>query len=495
MTTIGSHGYGALSMQRSDATFRSLKTQLGDLQGQLTSGKRASTYAGLGADAIKSLSGRQTLASIQAYAANVTDAKLRLDVMSTGIQQIDKIATSLKMSLSDNYEMTPIGQTSAIASATDGLKQVLDILNMQVDGRYLYSGRSADREPAVDYDLIVNGDATRAGLKQIIAERNAADLGANGLGRVTMTANATGIDVAEEAGPFGMKIASASATGSGLTATTSAGPPASVALAVTSQPATGDKITLSLKLPDGSTTTLTFTAGADATQDPNGFAIGANAAATAANLQAAVQGAVSKVAAEKLPAASALGASQVFFAGSASQPPARVAGPPYETATATVPGTAADTVIWYRGDDAVGSARETAPVRTGEASSVALGARANEPGFRAVLSALGALVGQSFPPNDLAARQRYAATTDAIADSIGDAMRPVVTDFAMAKVGLDGAQQRLGIAKNQVEDALAGVEDADPNEVAVQLLATQTRLQASYQTTSALSKLTLVNYL
>lgn len=495
MTTIGSYGYSALSMQRSDQTFRSLKTQLGDLQAQLSSGKRASTYAGLGADAIKSLSGRQTLASIQGYAANVTDARMRLSVMATGIEQIGKIANSLKVSLSDNYETTPIGQTSAIVSAEDGLKQVLDILNTQVDGRYLFSGRSADTEPAIDYGLILNGDATRAGLKQIIAERQAADLGTNGLGRVTMTTNATGITVAEEAVPFGMKIAGASATGTGLTGTMSAGPPASASLAVAAQPAAGDKVTLSLRLPDGSTTTLTFTAGADAQQDPNGFAIGANAAATAANLQSVVTAAVGKVAADKLPAASALGASQVFFAGSTGNPPVRVAGPPYDSATATVPGTAADTVIWYQGDDAAGSARETAPVRTGDSASVAIGARANEPGFRTVLAALGALVGQSFPPNDAAAQKRYAATSDAIADSIGETMQSIVTDFAMANAGLEAARNRLGIAENQVEDALAGVENADPNEVAVKLLATQTRLQASYQTTSVLSKMTLVNYL
>lgn len=502
MTSIGSHGYSALSMQRADQSFRSLKTQLGDLQAQLTSGKRATSYAGLGADAIKSLSGRQTLASIQGYAANVTDARMRLGIMATGIGQIGKIANSLKISLSDNYETTPIGQTSTIASAKDGLMQVLDVLNMQADGRYLFSGRSADKEPIVDYELIVNGDATRAGLKQMIAERQAADAGTNGHGRVTMTPNASGITIAEDAPsglPFGIKIASASATGSGLTATTSTGPSASASLGVAAQPVAGDKVSLSLKLPDGSTTTLTFTAGsagATGAGDPNGFAIGADAAATAANLRAVVQDAVAKVAAEKLPAASALSASQAFFAGSTNHPPVRVAGPPYDSATTTVAGTAADTVIWYLGDDdTTGSARETAPVRTGESASVAIGARANEPGFRTVLAALGALVGQTFPPNDASAQKRYAATTDAIADSIGETTQAIVTEFATAKAGLDAARDRLGIAKNQVEDALAGVENADPNEVAVKLLATQTRLQASYQTTSVLSKMTLVNYL
>lgn len=492
MTAIGSYGYGPLATQRADSTFRTLKAQLGDLQTQLATGKRATTYAGLGTDAIKSLSGRQTLASIQGYAENVKDAQMRLGIMSVGIEQIGKIANSLRASLPTSYESTQIGQTSAIVSAEDGLKQVLDILNTQVDGRYLFSGRSSDTQPIADYDLIVNGDGTRAGLKQIIAERQAADRGANGLGRLTMTNGAGDITVSEEAVPFGIKINGASATGTGLIGTSA---PGTATLGVAAQPATGDTVSLSLRLPDGSSTTLTFTAGSATSGDQYGFAIGADATATAANLQAAVTAAVTTFASEKLPAASALGASQTFFAASTSNPPLRVAGPPYDSATATVPGTAADTVIWYQGDDAAGSARETAPVRTGAESSVAIGARANEAGFRTVLAALGAMVGQTFPPNDPAAQRRYAATTSLVADSVGDAMQPILTDFASARASLESAKNRIDIAKNQVEDTIAGVEDADPNEVAVKLLATQTRLQASYQTTSVLSKMTLVNYL
>lgn len=494
MTTIPSYGYGALATQSADGTFRSLKTQLTDLQTQLSTGKKAATYAGLGADAIKSLSGRATLASIEAYASNLQDAKLRLNVMSTGIGQIDKIARSLTVSLSDNYESTPVGQTSAIVSAEDGMKQVLDILGSQINGRYLYAGRAATQDPVVSYGLIVNGDATRAGLRQMIAERREADLGPDGLGRLTLSDTATGVTVSEEAAglPFGMKIEAASATGTALTASVAGG---AATLAVAAQPGAGESVSLSLKLPDGSTTKLTFTAGGDSANGNLGFAIGADAAETTANLQNAVRAAIGEIAREKLPAASALGASQAFFAGSPNDPPLRVAGPPYATATATVPGTAADTVIWYRGDDAAGSARETAPVRTGDTSSVALGARANEPGFQAVLAALGALVGQDFPAGSSDAQRLYAATADAVADSLGDGVQSILVDFSVASASLTTASNRLGIARNQVADTLAGIEDADPNEVAVKLLATQTRLQASYQTTSAISKLSLVNFL
>lgn len=497
MTILTSYGYGAFNAQRSDQTFRSLKTQLDDLQAQISTGKKASSYAGLGSAAAKSLSGRQTLSSIEAYASNVTDAQLRLRLMNSGIGQIDKIARSLSVSLSTSYETTPVGQTSSISSAEDGLKQILDILNTEVSGRSLYSGRATEVEPVADYGTIVNGDGTRAGLKQFVIERRAADLGTSGAGRVTTSTTATSITVAEEAAglPFGMKIAGATATGTGLTAATSAGPPPSATLGVATQPAPGDKVTLSLRLPDGATTTLTLTASASASDDPNVFVIGATAAATATNLKGAVAAAVTRTATDKLPAASALGAAQAFFAGSPNNPPMRVAGPPYDTSVATVAGTPANTVIWYSGDDASGSARETAPVRVGESEAIAIGARANEPGFQKVLAALGALVAQDFPAGDVAARQRYTATTEAIADSIGEGVQSISADFAIASKRLDSAKERLGIAKAQVEDAIGVAEDADPNEVAVKLLATQTRLQASYQTTSVISKLSLVNFI
>jgi hypothetical protein len=48
---------------------------------------------------------------------------------------------------------------------------------------------------------------------------------------------------------------------------------------------------------------------------------------------------------------------------------------------------------------------------------------------------------------------------------------------------------------NFFETARAGVEDANDEEVAASLLTLQTRLQATYQTTSILSRLSLVNYL
>ena len=495
--SITAYGAGARAAARSDESFRSLKSELGALQGRLTTGLTSQDYAGLGAGVVPTLSARSALSAVAGYTANVADAQFRVKLASQGVAQIATLADSLTTSLPGTYRQTPIGQTSAETSAADGFKQVLDILNTDVNGRYLFSGRAADTAPVLSYDVIMNGEGGRAGLKQVVAERKEADAGPDGMGRLVLGGSGTGVTLSEAAAglPFGMKILSAAATGSGVTGATGAGPPASATLSVAAQPAAGDTVTVRLGLPDGSETALTLTASASAGATGS-FAIGATASDTAANLKAALGTAVATAAATTLASASALKAATDFFAGSPSSPPARVAGPPFATATATTSGTEADTVIWYRGDDAAGSARETAPVRTGDGTAVAIGLRANEPGFQAVLASLGALAADTFTTSDATSQARYAATAERIGTVLGRGdVRSINVDLSVANAALGQASDRLALARTQYEDTVASVENADPTKVATELLATQTRLQASYQATAAIAKLTLVNYL
>ena len=74
-------------------------------------------------------------------------------------------------------------------------------------------------------------------------------------------------------------------------------------------------------------------------------------------------------------------------------------------------------------------------------------------------------------------------------------MKNTITDFGIANKALENASGRIKIAKNQISDAVDGVENPDPSEVALKLMAAQTRLQASYQTTALIAKLNLTEYL
>lgn len=67
---------------------------------------------------------------------------------------------------------------------------------------------------------------------------------------------------------------------------------------------------------------------------------------------------------------------------SASPAPLRVDGPPFSTSTALIGGTAGNTVSWYTGENAAGSARGTAVARIDQSINVQYGARANEQALR-----------------------------------------------------------------------------------------------------------------
>jgi len=57
------------------------------------------------------------------------------------------------------------------------------------------------------------------------------------------------------------------------------------------------------------------------------------------------------------------------------------------------------------------------------------------------------------------------------------------------------ASQRQVQKQTTLATMLDGIEQASPDQVASQVLALQTQLQASLQTTSMLYKLSIVNYL
>lgn len=499
--SIGAYGTSAFSAQRSTDLFRNVKSDLSAAQAQLSTGKAATSYAGLGAGVAPSLTLRAKLSSLDAYAANIQDGDLRLSVMGASLNQIGTVSQGLRTSLAGASGEMTAAKADTVVLARTGLDAIVEALNTDVNGRHLFAGRAADRLPVASADLILNGDTDHAGLVALTSERKAADAGRDGMGRLTLTTTGSSVSLAEEAAglPFGLKLSGATATGSGVTATLG-GTPTAVSIAVGAQPAAGDTLTLTLALPDGTEQVLTLVAGAGPSAGgATGFAIGATTSDTAANIAAALTSAITGATSTVLPSASAMKSAADFFAADAANPPARVAGPPYATATATIPGTSGNTVIWYAGDTSA-TPRETSPVRIGDERSVGIGAQANEPAFQSILAGFAALAGETYAAADPTSAARYTALASRISGAVApttgaQSLSGIAADLSVTKATLKTASDRIGVTKSQATDALSEIEDADPNEAAVKLMAAQTRLQASYQTTATLQKLSLVNYL
>jgi flagellar hook-associated protein 3 FlgL len=161
--------------------------------------------------------------------------------------------------------------------------------------------------------------------------------------------------------------------------------------------------------------------------------------------------------------------------------------------------TSAKTIIWYKGDTGSDSARETAPVQVGDSQSVAIGVRADESGFQAAFAAFGAMAVESFPQSDSLTVPRFHALSQRASGALLGTTQPVVsqitTDLANASITLGNAAARVSASKAQVQNGIDSAENADPTEVAAKLMALQTKLQASYQMTASIAKLSLTDYI
>ena len=230
-------------------------------------------------------------------------------------------------------------------------------------------------------------------------------------GLATTTAAPGAIISEDVAGsPFGFKLGNVLCSLTGATVTWPSGSPAGISVAFgATPPNNGESIRFTFNLPDGSTEQITLQATTASPPGANQFTIGATPAATQANLQAALTTSVDKLAHTALSAASAMAAANDFFATDSVNPPLRVAGPPFNTATALVAGTPANTVSWYTGEDGPTPTRATAVARIDPTISVAYGLRANEQGIRWLVQNVAVLAATTYQQSDPNAPVSYAA--------------------------------------------------------------------------------------
>ena len=386
-----------------------MRARLADLQRQLGSGQKSTTYAGIGLDRGLTVGLRSQLSAIGSYRDTITMVGVRIDIAQTSLGRMDELSNEVKRATQlATFDLDNAGQTTGQKNARLHLDEMLGLLNTRAGDRYLFSGRAGD-QPAVETTAhILDGDGLRAGFKQVLAERRLADLG-DGLGRLDIPAAAGDVvTVSEEvAGPFGFKLASVASTLTNAAVAGPAGAPPAITVDFTAgNPNAGETITVALTLPDGSSKSVTLTA-TTASPGANEFTIGATTGDTATNLQAALASAVGDLADISLPAASASAAATDFFNVDAANPPRRVAGPPFDTASALVAGTPANTVTWYIGEAGSDPARSTAVARADQAVTVAYGMRANEQAIRLSVQNIAVFASVSFSASDPDAANKY----------------------------------------------------------------------------------------
>jgi flagellar hook-associated protein 3 FlgL len=302
------------------------------------------------------------------------------------------------------------------------------------------------------------------------------------------------------ASPFGFKLTAISTTVTGASVTGPTGSPKGVTVDFNQLPTAGQTVNFGFTLPDGTTTTLALTATTSATPGPNEFTIGTDVATTKANFQAALNTSVKTLAATSLSAASSMAAAHDFFDIGVGAPPMRVAGPPFATATALVAGTASNTVSWYTGEMGTDSPRGTAVAKVDDALSVAYGARGNEQAIVTTLKNTAVFAATTYSASDPNAETRYKEVNQRVYSGLAgtngqQTLQDIEGQLAFAQTTMKDASTRNASRQVTLQDMLQGIEQADPQTIATEVLALQTQLQASLQTTAMLSKLSIVNYL
>ncbi len=336
--SVSSINYGSSVLGLS---VQNLNDQLTTLSTQLSSGVKSQTYSGMGVNEGFAIAARAQLANITAFGTTMTNVNTIISAANTALQTMSTIGSQVQGGASSgSLSLDNTGQTVAQESAASQLSTMVGVLNTRVGDRYIFSGSAINTPAVVSADTIMNGTGTMAGLKQVMAERQQADLGTNGLGRLVISSpTSTSVQVAEDvAGSrFGLKLSSVSSSLTGATVTGPSGSPPAVSVGLgATNPNPGDQVSFTFNLPDGTTQTIKLTA-TNTTPPPTGsFAIGATPTATATNLNAALTASITKLANTSLVAASAIEAGDNFFdtasvatgtvANNQAAPPAPITG-------------------------------------------------------------------------------------------------------------------------------------------------------------------------
>jgi flagellar hook-associated protein 3 FlgL len=605
---------------------QSLNSQLTNLSTQLATGEKSTTYSGMGVGEGFAIAARGQLASISAFGDTITNVNTIINVGNTALQTLSQITGQVQSAAASTPQnINSTGQTIAQQNAQTELSSIVGILNTQAGDRFIFSGSAINTPSVASVDNIMNGSGTQAGLKQVIAERAQAD-GTTGLGRLVLTQpTTTSVSVAEDVpgSPFGLKLSSVSSSLTGATVSGPSGSPAAVSIALgATNPNPGDQVSLTFNLPDGTTASVQLTATTTNPPPSGSFLIdpppSSSPAATATNLNAALNTAIGKLANTTLVAASAVEAGHDFFdpAGTATggaatnklaapitgatalsglaatdsistnfaagdtitvngtpitfvasgatgnqlnvtdsvqtllskidsitrtstpstisggvitlhtdnaaslnvtssntaalatlgfgatvtavQPPLRVSGSPLSSATSLVNGSA-NTVAWYTGNSSA-NPRASSTARIDPSITVQYGVQANEQAIRSQLEGVAVFAAVTTSPTGVNSGAQVAALSDRTATNLTaqpgqQTISDIQTDFASAQGIMKDASARQTQTQTMLQSIVDQTETVSTQEVASQILALQTALSASYQTTSMLAGLTLTRFL
>ena len=160
----------------------------------------------------------------------------------------------------------------------------------------------------------------------------------------------------------------------------------------------------------------------------------------------------------------------------------------------------ANTIQWYTGNSGPGTARASSTARIDQSITVQYGAQANESAIRSQLQAIAVFAAVTTSPTGANSAAQVQALSFRTAQNLSkqpgqQTIQDIQSDLATAQETMKDAAARQSQTQSTLQNIIDQTENASPDQVASQILALQTSLQASYQTTSILSQLSLTKFL
>src|ERR1019366_6837511 len=130
---INSVSYGSTILNQS---LLNLNSQLATLQTQLTSGKKSTSYAGMGVNEGFAIAARAQLANISAFSDTMSNINTNIGVANTALQSMNDIGTTvLNSANSSSQTLNSAGQSIAQQTAASQLSMMVGILNTEAGDR------------------------------------------------------------------------------------------------------------------------------------------------------------------------------------------------------------------------------------------------------------------------------------------------------------------------------------------------------------------------
>jgi flagellin-like hook-associated protein FlgL len=472
---------------------QSQTSELNALQDQITSGLKASTYAGLGGTATySSLSLHAQANQLTTFSNNIAAVQTVTTAMDSALSSVTSGANSMVASLQQPTQSGDPGMSTFNTQAAGALTSIQSFLNTEIDGRYVFSGAATQTAPVAD---------TNALNTTVSSTLSAYASGTLSAAAVLSSLNTSGSDATATS-----TINGAGAVNS-LTATIGgAGYTSSPAPTVTLSGGGGTGATATATVKNGVITGFTITsAGTGYTSAPTVTISASPAIATAtASVSAGTVGAIAVTNGGTgytyPPTITLTGGGGTGATATATVANGVITG--YTITNAGTGYTSPPTVVIGTGmtDSDLGysstlAAAGDVTVRSNTGVDTDYTVKADDQSFQNVQKGLAIIANLKYNSSDSTGFYQIYNAALGMIQSGSSEVTAVQAKLGVAGEDLKNTATALTASQTTYNSLISTVEDANAATASTNLQNLMTQLQASYSVISEVSKLSLVNYL